>query len=273
MDPAARKAIALIFLIVGTLVLLATALGPMPSDGRWLMMSVGILMWLVAVLAWCRPSTQPKPDLLPDMLATIVPKAHILQGGRAHFFITGFELDAAARILVLAQNQFDEAGTIEFRAAPVHRMGIDATIPVLNVRIEGGALIAATLDLPVSRTSADCAVNLDIYAFGTADGKQVRFGGGAHLREATSPAMQVTSLVVGVLSPISPGITGGSRLCIPISAGASETALPPMGAWQVASLWTPWNRRSTAEIVKMLREREVPASPQAFVYVGEAFDW
>jgi hypothetical protein len=204
----------------------------------------------VVLLLWHLRSTR-RPDIEPDVLATIVPPSGIIDFGKAHVASRIHQFGSMLWIEVCVQNLYSGAGKMNLVFEPqglLRRFALDCEIP-------GASVIRAGAVLPLPSVTRPQQLKIDLAGTFVATGRRIRFGRRAYISKKADPVLSAMLLLVGHLHF---RFGGGTCLrCEIAPAEASAPSPPPTDNWQLQLLWQPGEPLDTAEISRRMEPVEL----------------
>lgn len=230
--------VVLLFLVAGGGALITFAVG-VSDSGRISAASVAVIAILAIGLLWFwHVKANKRPDLEPDVLATIVDPRDIYQVGTAHFAVVG---NPDGRVSVFVQNLYDTRTAFRLQLLPTKgRDLLSADIPSLDVSVPPSSVVEYAMALPLKAVTAHSSVRMAIEATARADGgRRVRF---AQRTAATRRVRKSATAAVALLGALYVG--GGTFLNVAFGPGATHAGRPSV--WSTRVVYQPSARRSHA---------------------------
>lgn len=199
-------------------------------------------IWFAIALAICLGATvwhfrrTRRADLVPDVLASLMPIESILEVGRCHLTIAARMSGSIVEIEGYAQNLNDGPGLLEltFIDRSPRPPGRRLQIPPLTCKVPPAAVVRFTGRFlcygPVGRL-------YQVYLEGRyeARGRQVRFARRKVLSKRVSPAITAAALAAGTIYA-----GGGFFLSFTVDTDvAGSPVLPDKPRWAATAFWLP----------------------------------
>jgi hypothetical protein len=193
---------------------------------------------LIVLLYRWHVKANTRPDLEPDVLATLVDASDILQVGATHFAIVG---NPDGRLSVFVQNLYDSRTAFGLRLLPTKgRDLLVAVVPALDVSVPPSTVVEFTLALPLKTVSTPSWLKLAIEATARTDGgRKVRF---ARRTAATRRVRGITTAAVALIGAVYGG--GGTFLRVAVNPGAAPANRAPI--WSTRVVYQPGPRSARA---------------------------
>ena len=189
----------------------------------------------LTVFTWLHLRRVRRPDLLPDVLAQMVPVDQILQLGLCHLYIAARPCGVGVEIGAFVQNMADGLGTLRLQfKPPFSLLGNSIIIPELECEVPPGAVINAhgrfACDIDRLRTR-------NFYLEGNfhSTGKQVRFA------RRTALTMRLNPIVSAGLVLLSHWHhSGGTYIEISSDVDGGEDQVVGFDSqWTTTLIWSP----------------------------------
>jgi hypothetical protein len=199
--------------------------------------SVGLLLStaVLAIFTYWHFHRIRKPDLVPDILAQMVPVDQIRQIGRCHLYIAVRPRGVGVEVGVFAQNLTDGLGTLRLRFVPTFSIiGRSIVIPELECDVPPAAVVHAH---GCFASDYDRSSTQRLYAEGEfySAGKQIRF---ARRSVITKRMSLFLSLGLGLTGHYHR--RGGVYIEIgPDPANSADQAVDFNGQWTTSLTWSP----------------------------------
>jgi hypothetical protein len=224
-----------------------------------------VLIAFGGALYW-KYKSENRPDAAPDLLVKLFPLFGILQVGRIHLAVFGFQGRDRYRIVVCAQNLFSDH--------TVMRVNID-TVPELVSDLPPSAVCLSIFDSPVPAADQSRSVvfSMSVKTDG-GSGTRVRFSERQALSSGRRDnAFALATALAGHGGEINlfragqpqPGLNFCNRqgqwqaVFIPLESNAPA---PRFGGWETESLWEPRQRTRLEDVAQRIADVvEVPLQP------------
>jgi hypothetical protein len=208
--------------------------------GGCAVLSAGLFLWHARIVR--------QPDIHPDILAQVFGDDRVFEMDTLHFWASGRQSGARARLVVLLQNVYGERCTGRLLLCPIGTTTKikDARLP-LEFELGPAEVIAAWRDLPVPATTE---LSFEIDGFiRKVRAPRVRF----KRRVAIGSASKSGWIEAGLALTGHFSIRGGNRLNIQVTPPALDAADPGESSpWGVLSLWSPEEPRDLAAVGELL---------------------
>jgi hypothetical protein len=191
-----------------------------------------------------------QPDVHVDVLAQMFGPDNVFELDSLHFWATGRQRGAQARVVVLLQNVYADRCEGRLQLAPV---GTTARIPQANLPLEfvlGAAEVIAVwrdMPLPVPPT-AELSFGIEGF-IRKVRAPRIRFKRRTAIRPQTSTPLLVAGALAGHIH-----YSSGSRLNIKLEPAAPDATVSEPTPWQTLSLWSPEEPRDQPAIGELLRQ-------------------
>jgi hypothetical protein len=224
----------LIFPLIGAVPLLFTQ--QRPSERMICVYVIAGTAATAALLIWSELHRRRKPDLQPDVLASVVPAGEIVETGDVHFALKARPYRSAIQLELLVQNLYDAPRTFDLKAEVVAPADAKtAGLVPIAVGVAGAGVSAARILIPLGPLRQRCDLAIAILA-------DTRGGGGRKVRFRRRqlmwkpPAMWVKVATVGHGGAIggiiqglkgTPVYTAATTLTVTVGPIAGATAAAP----------------------------------------------
>lgn len=202
--------------------------------------SVLLLCGLALCIFWHRHQRN-RPDLAADVLGQLFPMSTVMQTGRVHFTVLGFQSGPSFRLLVAVQNLF--AQPTHFSASFENA----GTLPDLNCDLAASQVILAANDFAISSSKLQRQKQLMISA--AADGTggtKIRFAARREFRGQSKTSAVSLAMAIGghgeinLSSSTRPGLYFADidgRLAAPLLPFDTHINRGPARRWTITKLW------------------------------------
>jgi len=216
---------------------------------------------IILLLGWHNRRSK-RPDLMPDVLASVYGPDGLLQLGDVHVAVRSVQSGPWLVLRLVLQNLRDGLGFLELR---LQARGTGALlagggggellaggVPTLSCDLPGGAVVEASVVLPLRPPAAPANVTLFVSGKFHGAGRRVRFGRRHAVTERVKPAMTLAMLAVGHLHA-----GGGTYVQLPVRPTHQPPPYPPPaqepGVWQCTTVWSPQQPASPDEVTAYLQ--------------------
>jgi hypothetical protein len=212
---------------------------------------------MVVLLIGLDIRSRRKPDLQPDLLASLVPSREIVQTGDAHFALKARQQGRAILLELLVQNVFDAPRAFDLSTQVVRGSDILAQAPPVRLELAGAGLSGARVSMPLGALDrpSDVAIVVSADTRGSG-GRKVRFRRRSLMWKPPAAWMNVATAaqggaIGGAISGFSKGsVRSSPHTTLTLTVQPDGTA-PPADAQARVDTRPMWAPGEAADVPKL----------------------